>query len=129
MGNAQFSDILKQSFKDIRSSRADGIIDDAKSSYQDHIRNLLRQLRGLERAKEDILMDLLPNNTTSTVIGTNFDPVAFTKRDSEIALEVRNIKIQLKLAVERYEVLFGEEYALEDIKQYLPDYKSSIIEK
>lgn len=128
MGKAEFSNILKQSFKDIRSSRADSIIDDAKSSYQDHIRSLLRQLRSTGREKEDILMDLLPNNTTSTVIGSNFDPNKFVIRDFELAIETRELKIQLEVAIQRYEILFGEEYALEDVTQYLPEYKSSVIE-
>lgn len=74
-------------------------------------------------------MDLLPNNTTSTVIGSKFDPITFTERDIEIALKIRNIKIQLELAIQRYEVLFGEKYVLEDVKQYLPNYVSLIKEE
>ena len=54
------------------------------------------------------MLDLSPENTHSLMMGKDFDAPAFVKRDLQLSVDMRNLKIELDIARERYEHLFGE---------------------
>lgn len=109
---------LKQSLdrtnRQIRTERGDAIAEDLEIAYKRNVENLEVEIRRAER-KQQNAFDFSPTNAQSLVMGKDVDALDVLDADVKIALEIRNLKIKLNIARERYNFLFGNTYELENI--------------
>lgn len=103
-----FKESLYRGSAKIRRDRADTILEDAQLRYKRKIEDIRQDITRLKRTRDSAL-DLAPDNALSLMHANNFNPEEFAKGDIETAKTLRNLTIELELAVERYEYLFGEE--------------------
>lgn len=131
-GKGQFETILKQSFKQIRDSRAQALIEDTEIVYKRNIEDRVMKIKQMDRSAENILLDLCPTSTVSTTLPSDYNPQEFMAKDQELAMNKRNEIIRLVVAIQRYNILFGEYSGLNEVKKIVPDIearlKSSILE-
>lgn len=118
---AKFETVLKQTFKQIRDSRAQAVIEDTEMVYKRNIEDRVLKIKQIDRGTENILLDLCPTSTISTTIPSDFQPQAFMEKDQALAMERRNEVIRLIVAVQRYNDLFGEYAGLSEVKKIVPD--------
>jgi hypothetical protein len=101
-----FASSLTRKNSQIRRDRAIAIAEDAELIYRRTVENISIELKRLEREQENAL-DMSPENITTLKLASDFDPDKFAERDMEFAIKIRNTKIKLELATERYAYLFG----------------------
>jgi len=101
-----FASTLRRSNSKIREDRAQAISEDAQLIYRRAIEDMDVKIKQLSRERENML-DLSPTDANSLKLASDFNSGAFVKKDLEIATNLRNLKIQRELAVERYGYLFG----------------------
>jgi hypothetical protein len=122
-----FEENLKQSYKQIRESRAQAITEDTELVYRRLVEDKYLRIRSIDRSVENQLLDLCPTSTTSTQVGpANYKADEFVKSDIKYALERRDLVIELEIAVDRYEQLFGPYAQADQIKEVVPNWKSKI---
>ena len=125
---ATFKESLTASFKQIRADRADGIAEDTELEYKRTIEDLCRQIRGFDRSRENLILDLAPGNITSTnVVPADFQASTFKEKDLEIGLAKRDALIRLEIAIDRYEDLFGAYPDPRTVKAVLPSWEPKIV--
>ena len=124
------SDLLRN-FKDLKEAKVEGVVEDVETAYRRNIEDLCKNIRRMDRQREDIMLSLAPSSRISTkVIPDEFDADQYLAKDMEIGLSKRNLIIKLEIAVERYVTLFG---ALDPttqnlVSKILPQYVNSIKE-
>lgn len=102
-----FIDSLKRNNKQIRNDRATAIAEDTQMIYRRRVEDIQLKIKKLERQLEGML-DLSPTNALALVPAVNdFDPSVFVERELEVGLQIRNEKIKLYIAENRYNHLFG----------------------
>lgn len=102
-----FVESLKRNNKQIRDDRATAIAEDTQMVYRRRVEDLDINIRRLERQLEAML-DLSPTNTIALVPNINdFDPSVYVNKELELGLKIRNERIKLEIAKNRYEYLFG----------------------
>lgn len=122
-----FEENLKQSFKQIRESRAQAITEDTELVYRRLVEDKYLRIRSIDRSVENQLLDLCPTSTTSTQVGpANYKAEEFVKSDIQHALDRREMVIELEIAVDRYESLFGPYAQAAQIKEVIPTWESKI---
>lgn len=107
-----FMSSLTRNNKEIRKDRAVSIGEDAEMRYKRYIEDLEMSIKRLKRDQENML-DLSPQTATSLKLASDFDAEVFVNKDSEIALKIRNKTIEVNLAKDRYNYLFGGNYKIE----------------
>ena len=118
---------LKQTFKQIKDSRIDAMLEDTETQYRRSIEDLAMKMRQCDRDLEDAILDVLPHNAIASIDPNKFDAVKLKESRVEMLLTKREISIKLAVLVTDYETLFGEYSDLAKIKQYLPaDWKTQI---
>ena len=123
----KFEENLKQSYKQIRESRAQAITEDTELVYRRQIEDKYLKIRSIDRSVENQLLDLCPNSTTSTQVGpANYKADEFVNSDIQYALDRREKVIELEIAVDRYEELFGAYAQASQIKEVIPTWKSKL---
>ena len=100
-----FLESLVRNNKQIRQDRAIAIGEDAGIRYKREVEDLEIKIRRLERERENML-DMSPDNAMSLMVAKDFDSKAFVEKDIAIGIEVRNLRIRLEIASERYTHLF-----------------------
>jgi hypothetical protein len=125
---ASFKESLTASFRQIRADRAEGIAEDTELEYKRTIEDLCRQIRGYDRSRENLIIDLAPGNITSTnVVPADFKASVFKEKDLELGLLRRDAVIKLEIAIDRYEDLFGKYPDERSVKAVLPNWNSKIV--
>ena len=118
---------LKQTFKQIKDSRIDAMLEDTETQYRRSIEDLGMRMRQCDRDLEDAILDVLPHNAIASIDPNKFDAVKLKESRIEMLLTKREISIRLGVLVTDYETLFGEYSDLAKIKQYLPtDWQTQI---
>ena len=121
---------LKQTFKQIKDSRIDAMLEDTETQYRRSIEDLGMKMRQCDRDLEDAILDVLPHNAIASIDPNKFDAVKLKESRVEMLLTKREISIRLGVLVTDYETLFGEYSDMAKIKQYLPaDWQSQIIKE
>ena len=121
---------LKQTFKQIKDSRIDAMLEDTETQYRRSIEDLGMKMRQCDRDLEDAILDVLPHNAIASIDPNKFDAVKLKESRIEMLLTKREISIRLGVLVTDYETLFGEYSDLAKIKQYLPaDWQTQIIKE
>ena len=118
---------LKQTFKQIKDSRIDAMLEDTETQYRRSIEDLGMKMRQCDRDLEDAILDVLPHNAIASIDPNKFDAVKLKESRIEMLLTKREISIRLGVLVTDYETMFGEYSDLAKIKQYLPaDWQTQI---
>lgn len=102
-----FVESLTRGSKKIKADRALVIAESAQLVYKRSIEDMNMYIKTLQRQRDGML-DLSPTTSDSLVLATDFDAPKFVANDQAIGLKIRNLKIQLEEATDRYEVLFGK---------------------
>lgn len=97
---------LKRNCKQIKDDRALAITEDTQMIYKRKIEDLEVSIKRMRREQENML-DLSPANTTSLVLASDFDSPAYTEKDIDLGVKIRNAEITLEIAKNRYAYLFG----------------------
>lgn len=98
---------LKMNAKGIKETRARGIAEDACVAYKRQVEDFTRELRRLQRQREDLL-DLHGDSALSIKPGKDFDPERFVEEDLELGYRIREITVRLRIAERQFEELFGD---------------------
>ena len=53
------------------------------------------------------MLDLSPTDALSLVLASDFDSKAYVEKDIELGVKIRNAKIKLEIAKQRFNYLFG----------------------
>ena len=101
-----FISSLKRNNKQIRDDRATAIGEDTQLIYKRKIEDLDLSIKKMKREQENML-DLSPTNAMSLVLASDFDSTAYTDKDIELGVKIRNAEIKLEIAQKRYNYLFG----------------------
>ncbi len=109
-----FVEKLHRNNKQIRQDRAIAIVEDAELIYNRSIQDLEMDIKRLKRDRDNLL-DLSPDNAQSLKLASDFDAAAFVAKDQELSLKIRNKNIQVNLAKQAYNELFGGTYEIENI--------------
>lgn len=105
VNEGMFFQSLTRNNSQIRRDRAAMISEDAHLKYKRTIEDMEMDLRNLKRDREAML-DMSPDNAMNLKVASDFDGTAFVTKDIEIGLKMRNIRIRLEIATERYNELF-----------------------
>lgn len=92
--------------KQIKSDRAIAIYEDAELIYKREMEDIQTAIKRLNRDRENML-DMNPDSAISLKLASDFDAKAFTAKDVEIGIKLRELNIKLEIMQTRYNYLFG----------------------
>ena len=102
---------LSRTNKQIRTQRGNAIAEDLEMIFKRAVEDQEMAIKRLEREQENAF-DFSPDNAQSLVMSTKVDSTQIKDNDLRLGLEIRNSKIKLEIAKERYNTLFGPVYKL-----------------
>ncbi|MBB6371263.1 hypothetical protein [Chryseobacterium shigense] len=102
----KFIESLQRNNDQIREDRAKTIGADSELIYRRRVEDIELKIKRLEREREG-LIDISPLDRNSLTFA-DFQLEAFVQKDIELSLTIRNLNIQLEVAVKRFEYLFGK---------------------
>ena len=105
-----FYEILRQNSKQIREAKASALAEDLEFCAKNEVISLKNQLRVLYNQRSEMLESFLPNSTTSLKVAEGFNGSDFIKQYNNIGLQVRNLSIQLQVALDSYKYLIGKDF-------------------
>ena len=103
-----FVDTLKRSNKQIKNDRAGQIGESAARFYKRKVEDIADEIKNL-KTKRKGLLDLSPTNAQSLMPANDFKADEFVALDMKLGLEIRDLEIELKLGLKRYNELFEGE--------------------
>lgn len=104
----RFIESLQRNNDQIREDRARTIGADSELIYRRRIEDIELKIKRLEREQEG-LIDISPLDRNSLTFA-DFQPETFVQKDIELSLTIKNLNIQLEVAVKRFEYLFGKKF-------------------
>ena len=91
----KFETILSTTGDAVLQKRAKNLSEATKETFEDEKRELAKRIRGIEN--EIVTMeDLSVRSTQSLVVGENLDAAQWVKKRINLALELRDLKIELE---------------------------------
>lgn len=90
----------------IRADRGDAIAEDLELSFKRDVEDSKRKVNRLERERKS-MYDFSPTNALSLVLASDVKADEILQKDKKITIDIRNAKIELELAEERYLELFN----------------------
>ena len=118
---------LKQTFKQIKDSRIDAMLEDSELKYRRLIEDVCAKVRQCDRDLEDAILDILPPNAGQGINPNQFDADRLMNNRISTLITRREHQIKLGILVNDYETLFGDYPDLEKVKPYLlSEWKSNI---
>lgn len=109
---AVFMEYLVRNNRQIRSDRAEVIAEDTQITFRRKIEDIELRIKKLKRQRDNML-DLAPDHALSLKLAENFSATKFVDDDMKLGLAIRNEEIKLKIAVDRYNLLFGGDVTVE----------------
>ncbi len=104
----KFENILTTTGDAVLQKRAKNLAQATKETFEDEKRDIEKRIRNLEN--EIISMeDLSVRSTQDLVVGEKLDTNAWVKKRVNIALELRDLRIEQKVVDELISEYFGEE--------------------
>jgi phage-related minor tail protein len=104
----KFETILTTTGDAVLQKRAKNLTQATKETFEDEKRDIEKRIRNLEN--EIISMeDLSVRSTQDLVVGEKLDTNAWVKKRVNIALELRDLRIEQKVVDELINEYFGEE--------------------
>ena len=118
---------LKQTFKQIKDSRIDSMLEDSELKYRRMIEDTSAKIRQCDRDLEDAILDILPTNAGQGISPSQFDADRLMNTRVSTLITRREQSVRLGILVNDYETLFGEYPDMSKVKPYLlPEWKSNI---
>lgn len=118
---------LKQTFKQIKDSRIDSMLEDSELKYRRQIEDVCAKVRQCDRDLEDAILDILPTNAGQGISPSQFDADKLMNNRVNTLIARREQSVRLGILVNDYETLFGEYPDMNKVKPYLtPEWKSNI---
>lgn len=118
---------LKQTFKQIKDSRIDAMLEDSELKYRRQIEDVCAKVRQCDRDLEDAILDILPINAGQGISPSAFDADKLMNNRIGTLITRREQSVRLGILVNDYETLFGEYPDMSKVKPYLtPEWKSNI---
>ena len=106
----KFESILTTTGDAVLQKRAKNLAQATQETFEDEKRNIEKRIRNIEN--EVISMeDLSVRSTQALVVGENLDTNAWVKKRINLALELRDLKIELQEVDSLIKEYFGEETA------------------
>ena len=106
----KFESILTTTGDAVLQKRAKNLAQATQETFEDEKRNIEKRIRNIEN--EVISMeDLSVRSTQALVVGENLDTNAWVKKRINLALELRDLKIELQEVEKLISEYFGEETA------------------
>lgn len=102
-----FEASLKRNNKQIRDDRAEAIVRSGRLKYKRLIEDLEEELITLETDQTNML-DLSPENVTTLKVASDFNADDYARKDLEISRKIDKLNDDIKIAKNRFKVLFGE---------------------
>lgn len=96
---------LTRGSKKIKADRAIVIAESAQLVYKRSIEDLQMDIKTAQRDRDNML-DLSPTTSDSLELAKNFDAIDFVKKDQALGLKIRDLRIRLDEAQDRYKILF-----------------------
>lgn len=104
----KFENILTTTGDAVLQKRAKNLAQATQETFEDEKRNIEKRIRNIEN--EVITMeDLSVRSTQALVVGENLDTNAWVKKRINLALELRDLKIELQEINNLITEYFGEE--------------------
>lgn len=104
----KFETILTTTGDAVLQKRAKNLAQATQETFEDEKRNIEKRIRNIEN--EVISMeDLSVRSTQALVVGENLDTNAWVKKRVNLALELRDLKIELEVVNGLISEYFGEE--------------------
>jgi len=97
---------LTRNNQQIRADRALSIAEDTQLIYKRKIEDLEMSIVRMKR-EQDNMLDLSPTNAQSLILASDFNSSAYTDKDIDLGVKIRNAEITLEIARKRYNYLFG----------------------
>ena len=121
---------LKQTFKQIKESRIDAMLEDTEMKYRRQIEDVCARIRQCDRDLEDAILDMLPANVGQGIIPSQFDAERLMSTRVNTLIARREQAVRLGILVDDYETLFGQYPDMNKVTTYLlPEWKSNINKK
>lgn len=98
---------LARTNSQIRQERGTALSEQMETTYKRNIEDLRYDIKDLERKRAN-MYDFSPTNSQSLVMAKDVEARAILKEDGEKSLEIRNLRIKLEIAEERFLELFGK---------------------
>lgn len=106
----KFESILTTTGDAVLQKRAKNLAQETQETFEDEKRNIEKRIRNIEN--EVITMeDLSVRSTQTLVVGENLDTNAWVKKRINLALELRDLKIELQEVNSLIKEYFEEETA------------------
>lgn len=99
---------LVRSDKNIKRDRAAALLSGARLIYKREVEDIEVMLEQMQRERIGML-DLSPSDKNSLILASDFDAKAYVGKDIEMSVNIRNLRIKLDVARERYAYLFTAE--------------------
>ena len=123
--NGLLETTLKQTFKQIKESRIDAMLEDSELKYRRKIEDICAKVRQCDRDLEDAILDILPSNAGQGINPNQFDADKLLETRSSTLITKREQSIRLGMLVNDYEHLFGKYPDMTKVRPYLtPEWKS-----
>lgn len=97
---------LARNNKEILKDRAETISEDLETTFSRNAQDLSKKLKRLNRDRNN-MYDFSPTNTQSLMLGKEVQADDILIKDMKLSIEIRQIEIELEIAINRYEYLFG----------------------
>ena len=110
---------LKQTFKQIKESRIDSMLEDSELKYRRQIEDICAAIRSCDRDMEDAILDILPANAGQGISPSQFDADKLMNTRISTLLVKREKAIKLSVMLADYETLFGQYPDIDKVKPYL----------
>ena len=110
---------LKQTFKQIKESRIDSMLEDSEVKYRRQIEDICADIRSCDRDMEDAILDILPSNAGQGISPSQFDADKLMSTRINTLIIKREKAIKLGIMLSDYETLFGTYPDIDKIKPYL----------
>ena len=121
---------LKQTYKQIKESRIEAMLEDAEIKYRREIEDVCAKIRRCDRDMEDAILDILPANAGQGINPSAFDADRLKNTRISTLIIRRENSVKLGILVNDYETLFGRYADLEKVRPYLlAEWKSNIVEE
>ena len=101
-----FLESLERNNTKIKHDRAVAIGESAELIYKRKVEDLEVNIKQMKRDQENML-DLSPTNSMSLIVASDFKADEYVKKDLALGIDIRNAEIELDIAKNRYNYLFG----------------------
>lgn len=98
---------LNRNNKEIKQDRAETIAEDMEMTFKRGVEDIATKLKRLTRERNN-MFDFSPTNTQSLVLAKELDSGLILQKDMELSIQIRQMEIELEIAQNRYEFLFGK---------------------